>query len=119
MIPSVKNEIIYPPFCISYPKLLSLKKRSLPYLLKMENFLPPHPKKKKIYSVLNNQIFSVYNICDALRDLVPFAQFKKREKHPLRSATLVLKVTLLHGCFSRFLNCTNCTKSRKASHIIY
>ena len=24
-------------------------------------------------------------ICDALRDLVPFAQFKKREKHPWRS----------------------------------
>ena len=24
---------------------------------------------------------------DALRDLVPFAQFKKREKHPWRSAT--------------------------------
>ena len=22
------------------------------------------------------------NICDALRDLVPFVQFKKREKHP-------------------------------------
>ena len=32
---------------------------------------------------------------------------------------LVLKVTLLHGCFSRFLNCTNGTKSRKASHMIY
>ena len=25
------------------------------------------------------------NICDALRDLVPFVQFKKREKHPWRS----------------------------------
>ena len=24
-------------------------------------------------------------ICDALRDLVAFAQFKKREKHPWRS----------------------------------
>ena len=29
----------------------------------------------------------------------------------------LLRVTLLHGCFSRFLNCTNGTKSRKASHI--
>ena len=27
----------------------------------------------------------------------------------------LLKVALLHGCFSRFLNCTNDTKSRKAS----
>ena len=28
---------------------------------------------------------------------------------------LALKVTLLHGCFSHFLNCTNGTKSRRAS----
>ena len=41
-------------------------------------------------------------ICDALRDLVPFVQFRKREKH---------------GCFSSFLNCTNSTKSRNASHL--
>ena len=26
-----------------------------------------------------------------------------------------LKVTFLHGCFSRFLNCANGAKSRKAS----
>ena len=26
-------------------------------------------------------------ICDVLRDLVPFAQFQKREKHPWRSVT--------------------------------
>ena len=32
-------------------------------------------------------------------------------------ATL-LKVTLLHGCFSRFLNCTNGTKWCKTSHYI-
>ena len=31
----------------------------------------------------------------------------------------VLKVTLLRGCFSRFLNCTNGTKSRKLLHIIF
>ena len=28
--------------------------------------------------------------CDALRDLVPFAQFKKHEKTPLRSVTCTL-----------------------------
>ena len=33
-----------------------------------------------------------------------------------KSATL-LKLTLLHGCFSRFLNCTNGTKSRNASQM--
>ena len=31
--------------------------------------------------------------------------------------TTLLKVTLLHGCFSRFLNCIDGTKSRKKSHI--
>ena len=50
-------------------------------------------------------------ICDDLRDLVPFAQFIKREK----PATL-LKVTLLHRCFPRFSNSTNGIKSRKTSH---
>ena len=49
-------------------------------------------------------------VCDALPDLVPFMQFKN-------PATL-LKLRLLHWCFSRFLNCTNGTKSRNASHIL-
>ena len=31
---------------------------------------------------------------------------------------VLLLVTLLHGCFSRFLNCTNGTKPRNASHIM-
>ena len=30
-------------------------------------------------------ILTILTIDDALRDLVPFAQFKKREKHPWRS----------------------------------
>ena len=55
------------------------------------------------------------DICDALRDLVLFVQFKKREKHPWRSVNFskvaaLLKLKLLHGYFSRFLNCTNSTK---------
>ena len=66
-------------------------------------------------------------ICGALRDLVAFVQLKKREKHPWRSVNFskvagfkpatLLKLTLLHGCFLRFLNCTNGTKSRNTSHI--
>ena len=58
-----------------------------------------------------------------LRDLVPFVQFKKGKKHPWRSVTFsknpatLLKVTQLCGCFSRFLNCTNVTKSHKTSYI--
>ena len=42
---------------------------------------------------------------------------KKREKHPWRSATLQ-KVTLIHGCIPRSLNCKNGTKLRKASQIV-
>ena len=35
----------------------------------------------------------------------------------LKPETL-LKVTLLYGCFSHFLNCTNGTKSRNATHLL-
>ena len=66
--------------------------------------------------------------CGGLHDLVPFAQFKKREKHPWKSvnfsrvagfkpATLP-KLTLLHGFFSRFLNCKNGTKLRNAPQMV-
>ena len=56
--------------------------------------------------------------CDALGDLVAFVQFKKREKHPWRSVNMS-KVAgcFLHGCFSRFLSCTNATKSGNESQI--
>ena len=43
--------------------------------------------------------------------------FKKREKHPLKSVTTLLKVTILDGCFSIFKNFNNGIKSRKASQI--
>ena len=59
--------------------------------------------------------------CGALRDLVLFVQFKNREKHPWRSVNFkpatLLKLTLLHGCFSPFSNFTNSTKSRSAPHL--
>ena len=65
---------------------------------------------------------------DVLRDLVAFVQFIKREKQPWRHITfskvagfkraILVRVTLLHGCFSRFLHCTNGTKSRDASQMI-
>ena len=65
-------------------------------------------------------------MCDVLRDLVPFAQVKKRENthtgvlllvsYRLKPATL-LKVTVLHGCFSSFLNWTNGTKLCKTSYM--
>ena len=52
---------------------------------------------------------AIYIICDALRDSVPFAKTKKCEnthRGVLLSVkllqTLLLKVTLLRGCFLRF-----------------
>ena len=56
----------------------------------------------------------MFSISDAFRDLVPFVQFEKREKHPWMSVTFR---TFLHRRFLRFLNCTNGTKSRKTSHV--
>ena len=49
-------------------------------------------------------VMSLMEICDALRDLVPFDQFKKREKYSWRSVTFSKKVTLPMVSFSRFLN---------------
>ena len=46
-------------------------------LLSNPHILPPLQKNKT-----QNE-----NICDALRDLVPFVQCKKREKHSRRSVT--------------------------------
>ena len=64
------------------------------------------------------EYFVFCTICGALRDLVTFAQFKKREKHPWRSFNFSniadFKLALHHGCFSRILNCVNGTKSRNA-----
>ena len=36
------------------------------------------------------------NICVALRDLLPFAQYKKHEKHPWRSATFNVTLNILN-----------------------
>ena len=53
---------------------------------------------------------TIYNIkCDALSRLVSFVPFKKRD---------LLKVTILHGRFSCFLNCANDTKSLNTSQIL-
>ena len=40
---------------------------------------------KAIQNFIEN--FKIQQHCDVLRGLVPFAQFKKREKHPWRSVT--------------------------------
>ena len=62
-------------------------------------------------------------ILDALHNLVPFVQFKEREKQPwgsdsfsLKLATL-LKVSFVHGCFYLF-KIVQMVPNR-AKHLIY
>ena len=79
-------------------------------------FWRPHPSLKQ-KGVLASFIHSIlpylinFNICDVLLNLVPFVQFEKHKKIPMEELFSVLKVTLLRGCFSRFLNCTNGTNA--------
>ena len=54
--------------------------------------------------------FSKKSLSDSLRDLVPFVQFKKREKHPWRSVTF-------RWVFFTFFKCTNGTKSCNTSQM--
>ena len=42
----------------------------------------------------------------------------KNVKNAHEGVLLLAKLTFLHGCFSRFLSCTNGTKSRKISHLV-
>ena len=44
--------------------------------------------------------------------------FKKVKNMKLLKPATLLKVTHFHGCYSRFLNLTNDTKSPKASYIL-
>ena len=55
--------------------------------------------------------------CNVWLDLVPFVQFKNVKSTHGGVLLLVLKVTFLNGCFSRVLNCSNGTKSRKTSQM--
>ena len=64
-------------------------------------------------------------IWDALRDMVPFVQFKKHKRTPVDEcyfwwscrACNFTKSNTSPWVFFTFLNCKNGTKSRKASHI--
>ena len=70
-----------------YAALLKLES---PYLLFQEEWylaialINTYVKVLKIARkrILNNELLHGILICDALHDLVLFAQFKKREKHP-------------------------------------
>ena len=65
------------------------EERMIPKLIKIAGSILFNGNDKHVYtsftlvSLLNT--FSKVAKCDALRDLVAFVQFKKREKHPWRS----------------------------------
>ena len=67
---------------------------------------------------MKNYVFAANDI-----NVVPLVQLKKREKHPWRSVALLAcsftKINTPPCVFSRFLNCTNGTKSRKTSQMHY
>ena len=46
--------------------------------------------------MINPYLLLTYHMCGALCDLVPFAQFKKREKHPWRSVNFSCNFTKIN-----------------------
>ena len=62
-------------------------------------------------------INSTMSICVALCNLLPFVHLKNMKNIYGGRLLLVPKVNLLHGYFSRSLNCVNGKKSRKASQM--
>ena len=56
-------------------------------------------------------------LCAIWYHLYNFKNVKNTHVRVLLQPAILLKVKLLHGCFSCFLNSTNGAKSRKASHI--
>ena len=67
---------------------------------------------KSFYSVLNFGCF-LY----VMRCVIWYHLFNLKNLKNTHGGVLLFVVTLLHGCFSRFLNCTDHTKSRKTSHM--
>ena len=55
--------------------------------------------------------------CTIRYHLYNFKNLKNTHGGVLILAATLLKLTLLHRCFSRFLNCTNCIKLRNAPNI--
>ena len=53
----------------------------------MHVLITPNQVVQFIIRNLTEPLLICYSICDALRDLVPYVQFKKREKHSWRNVT--------------------------------
>ena len=57
-----------------------------------------------------------YSVCEISEQWAEYTKICQMWCNALQPATL-RKVTLLHGCFSRFLNCAHDTKFRNAPQI--
>ena len=113
-------------FCEICKKFSQNPSHSCFWLMKVEKLL-------ESYNFFHGSSRKQHSICDVLRDLVRFVQFKtvknthggvllfvKLQAFLLKVTILLLvkkpaislKLTLFHVCFSRFLNCTNGVKFR-------
>ena len=59
-------------------------------------------------------LYNLKNVKNIHGEVLLLVKMQAKKKPPT-----LLRVTLLHGWFSCFLNCTNGNKSRKASYIDY
>ena len=67
-----------------------------------------------------NQLINKQTLCAIRNNLYNLKNVKNSRGGVILSGKVtLLKLSLPHGCFSRFLNCTNGTKLRKASNIKY
>ena len=67
---------------------------------------------------LQKKLFYIYNFYNFFLNFI-FTIFMPMSLTRSGLSATLLKLTLLHECFSRFLNCTNGTKSRNAPHMSY
>ena len=74
-------------------------------------------RKKKAFSVKQKAFFAVFRNFHILENVGKIHRGGLL-LIKMKASAILLKVTLLYGCFSCFLNCTNDTKSRKVSHCI-
>ena len=98
------------------------KKHHLKHYMKIvSKKYPMLPLTKSLFKeatiLATNQYEDTHGLLNTRPHKVYVARFGQLYNCRLKPATL-LKLTLLHGCFSRFLNCTNGTKSCNAPHMV-
>ena len=96
--------------------------KSFTKLLRPEHFLnQPKAQSKRVESNKEPSVPRLVVRCAIWCHLYNLKNLKNTHGRVLILVKLqaTLKLTLVHGCFSRFLNCTNGTKLHYASHLTY